>query len=107
MAYPDYHTETRTATGSDGSVETLEVLVCDDCKTVRYCGDWPICPHTPGIFGEDPIEPYFDEHITESGEWITTRGQRQKIMRQHGLEYRKKRFDLLTGRVKYFDFGKR
>ncbi len=46
-------------------------------------------------FGEDPIEPYFDEHLSADGEWITTRGQRRAIMDKKNFDYRK------TGKVKY------
>lgn len=95
---PEYHAEERNGT---------EVLICDECGKERRCGDWPQCPHIPGLFGEEPLEPYFDEHISESGELITTRGQRAAIMRREGLEFRKKRTDLLTGRRIHFDMGRR
>ena len=39
-------------------------------------------------FGDDPISPYFDEHITAEGAEITTRGQRRAIMGKHNLEYK-------------------
>lgn len=98
MAFPEYHEEVR---------ESERVLVCDDCSKVRYAGDWPACPHVPGLFGEEPIEAYVDEHLLENPVLITSRGQRRAIMNREGLEYRKKRFDLLTGQKSYFDMGGR
>jgi len=100
MAFPEYHEETL-----DGRI----VYVCDECGSRRTPGDWMQCPHLneKGSFGEDPLEPYFDEHITERGEYITSRGQRRTIMNANHLEYRKKRTDLLTGQRTYFDQGRR
>lgn len=104
---PEYHEEQRKVIKDNKEIE-ITVLVCDDCKVVRYCGDWPICPHGSGMnFGEEPLEPYFDEHISESGEYITTRGQRSAIMSREHLEFRKKRTDLLTGRSVHFDMGRK
>ena len=46
-------------------------------------------------FGEDPIRPYFDEHVCPEGAHITTRAERRRIMAENKLEYhdvsRKKR----------------
>lgn len=107
MASPDYHEEQREVE-KGGEKILVTVLVCDGCGVVRYCGDWPNCPHGDGrSFGEEPLEPYFDENITESGEYITTRGQRRAIMNREHLEFRKKRTDLLTGRRVHFDMGRR
>jgi hypothetical protein len=96
---PDYHEEQREVE-KDGEKVTVTVLVCNDCQTIRYAGDWMHCPHGSGKgFGEDPIEPYFDEHISESGEWITSRAQRRAIMAKGGWDYKKKRTDLIdTGK---------
>jgi hypothetical protein len=107
VGFPDY--QPRAA--SDGTKLVCaccltEVLACSDCGAPRRPGDWPQCPHIPGNFGEEPIEPYFDEHITTEGAWITTRGQRQAIMRANNLEYRKKRTDLLPGTTRYFDMSR-
>lgn len=116
MSTPLYHEEKRLVKRVLDSAdpksmvveEEITVNVCDDCGEIRYCGDWPVCPHGSGkSFGEQPLEPYFDEHITEKGAWITTRGQRAQIMRENNLEYRKKRTDLLpSGRVYVFQGGK-
>lgn len=38
-------------------------------------------------FGEDPIQPYFDEHISPEGALITTRAERRRIMSRRGLDY--------------------
>jgi hypothetical protein len=111
VALPEYHRQVR-----GGPVIILRdeeviggwiVLICDACGLERKPGDWPQCPHIPGKFGDDPIEPYFDEHITESGEMITTKGQRRSIMSRNKLEYRKKRTDLLTGQRIFFDMGRK
>lgn len=46
----------------------------------------------------------FDHNVTSDprGVLITTRGQRRALMRENGLEYRKKREDLVHGRKLYF-----
>ena len=109
-ASPLWHEELRTRTVDVDGVETAEeytAFVCDDCGQERRPGDWAWCPHGDGRnFGEKPLEPYFDEHITERGEWITTRGQRQKLMREGGWEYRKKRTDLLPSGNGFIDMGR-
>ena len=113
---PEYHNEVQytTKTSQDYSQDLFQlwteprtVYICDDCGKERHPGDWPQCPHISGNFGEEPLEPYFDENISESGEYITTRAQRRAIMARNHMDYRPKRFDLLTGRVTYFDVGKR
>lgn len=38
-------------------------------------------------FGEDPIRPYWDEHVCPDGAHITTRAERRRIMSQNNLEY--------------------
>jgi len=106
MATPLYHEEERQVE-RDGQSHTVKVNVCDSCGVIRYCGDWPICPHGDGTkFGEEPLEPYYDEHICEGGAYITTRGQRSAIMRAEHLEFRKKRTDLLHGQKTHFDMGR-
>lgn len=107
MAFPDYQPQT----AADGTKLVcacceMEVLKCVDCGGIRRPGDWPQCPHVPGHFGDDPIEPYFDEHITTEGAWITSRGQRRAIMNQNQLEFRRKRTELVSGRVQYFDMAR-
>ena len=37
-------------------------------------------------FGEEPLSPYFDEHLG-SGHEITTRAERRRIMAQNNQEY--------------------
>lgn len=109
-ASPLYHEELKTRTVDVEGVQTTEEYranVCDDCGKERFPGDWPHCPHGDARnFGEKPLEPYFDEHISERGEWITTRGQRSKMMREGGLEYRKKRTDLLPHGNGFVDMGR-
>jgi hypothetical protein len=97
---PDYHTEIR-----DG----ISVNVCDACGQLRYCGDWMHCPHGSGLsFGEEPLEPYIDHNVDTNPVLITTRAQRRELMKKNGLDYRKKRTDLVSsGRVYVFQGGRR
>lgn len=105
---PDYRTEKQSQLSSDGiTLEIRDVHICVECGKQRLCGDWPICPHIKGNGGQQPIEPYFDEHITTEGVWITSRSQRRKIMDQNELEYRPKRTDLLPSTRAYMDLGRR
>lgn len=88
----------------------LDTDRCDDCGTILTVGDWPYCggdpsKHVKDIGGYDPIEPYFDEDITERGEYITSVGQRRKIMSQNNLEYRKPVG--YVGKRRYCDLGRR
>jgi hypothetical protein len=71
-------------------------MTCDKCGAELTIGAWPWCPHQDAHgFGDAPLEPYFDEHISASGEYITSRGQRRAIMSKNHLDYhdvsRKKR----------------
>lgn len=85
--------------------------ICQMCGGVVRVGDWPFCggdasKHVPPEhFGEDPLEPYFDEHISTDGEWITSRAQRRAIMAKSGLDYRKKLSP--PGARVYIDLGRR
>jgi hypothetical protein len=91
---------------------------CDTCGNEFGVGDWPWCPHEfiGGDFGEEPLEPYMDEHITKKsapgespepyGPVITTRGERRKLMREQNLEYRPKQYPYGAGRRLYFDMKK-
>lgn len=103
---PDYREEEREVEHG-GEKKLVRVLVCVECGTVRYSGDWPHCPHGDGTkFGEEPLEPYVDENIAETPVLITSRGQRAKIMSENHLEFRKKRTDLLPSTRKFFVMGK-
>jgi len=65
---------------------------CDPCRTSSH-------------FGEDPLEPYWDEHLAADPVHITTRHERRQIMSRNSLEYKdvsKKR----RGKV-YVDMGRR
>jgi hypothetical protein len=87
---------------------------CSTCGIEYGIGDWPWCPHGDGRgFGEEPLEPYLDEHLTSEvapdesdmpyGIEMTTRSQRRKIMDRNELEYRPK---VKVGTL-FFDMGKR
>ena len=122
MAMPMYRTQ---MTSDNTPLEYLccgcQVFVCVECGKYRMPGDWPLCPHAPGNFGDEPLEPYVDEHIRSGGTdvgydlhgnkvvgtLITSRGQRAQIMREEGLEFRKKKAHLVRGRTPYFDMGRR
>lgn len=102
MALPDYTERSITSCGPEGLVQ-IPSLVCLDCGRPRRTGDWPMCPHSSDVtFGEDPIEPYIDEHIDENPVLITSRGQRRALMEKNHLVYRKKRTDLIPSSKRYF-----
>jgi hypothetical protein len=97
---PDYHEEVREVDG-----QTITVRICDVCGQERQHGDWPDCrksgSHTPGTFGEEPIESYVDKNLAPEDITITTRAERRKIMAKNNLEYVPKA--TRVGAVKYFD----
>jgi hypothetical protein len=97
---PEYYTRLDVINGAQ-----VEIPVCQDCGKTRYCGDWPQCPHIPGNFGEEPLEPYIDHNLCTEPVEITTRGERRAIMARQGMDYRPKRFDLVSGRKTYVDLG--
>ena len=69
-------------------------MKCDDCGGEVNVGDWPFCKgdpskHVPARnFGEEPLEPYWDEHISQDGAYITTRAERRRIMYASDVEYK-------------------
>lgn len=100
---PDY-TEVLEMDAATG--EEVKVYICVECKRERFSGDWPQCPHVKGNFGEEPLEPYIDEHLLDHPIEITTRSQRRRIMNEQHFEYRKKRTDLLPSTKAYCFQGK-
>jgi len=86
---------------------------CDKCGKEFSIGDWPFCPHefVGGNFGEEPLCPYVDEHITTlqhedaqpCGVEITTRGQRRKMMSENNFEYRPRKYQYGMKTKLYFD----
>ena len=84
---------------------------CSECGGKIEVGDWPFCGGDPAAhvpakhFGEEPLTPYYDEHISPEGAEIRTRGERRRIMRENGLDYldvsSKKR-----GKRLYLDLGR-
>jgi hypothetical protein len=71
---------------------------CQECGETGH----PWWDHPETTFrGEDPLEPYWDEMIATDPVYITTRGQRRKIMSQKNFEYRKK-FEKPPGQTLYF-----
>ena len=61
---------------------------CGKCGALVRVGDWPFCPHGEAThFGDDPIEPYVDEHLAPEPVEITTRAQRRRIMSRNSLDY--------------------
>lgn len=84
------------------------MVKCDKCGRNVEIGAWPWCPHEHvERFGEEPMEPYIDEHLTSEpgGIEITTRAQRRKIMAENKMEYRPKA--KLPGSTLYLDLGGR
>jgi len=77
-----------------------------DFKRCTECGEagHPWWDHgSVKKFGEDPIEPYMDEHLGHAPVEITSRAQRRRIMSQRNLEY-KDVSKKLRGRI-YVDMG--
>ena len=71
----------------------MQATKCDSCGEMIQPGHWPFCPHeilTDGKcqLGDEPIEPYWDENLGADPVYITSRGQRRKIMREEGLDYK-------------------
>lgn len=63
-------------------------MTCDKCGSELRIGAWPWCPHEDAShFGEQPLEPYWDENICQGGAMITTRGERRAIMAREHLDY--------------------
>jgi hypothetical protein len=74
---------------------------CSECGETGH----PWWDHGPvKNFGEEPLEPYIDEHITDEhpGKLITTRSERRKIMDRKGFDYKKK-LEKPYGMTLYFD----
>ena len=71
-------------------------MLCDDCGGELKVGVWPFCggdasKHVvAGRFGEDPLEPYFDEMISAEGMWFSNRGERRKYMDRNGIDFKEK-----------------
>ena len=91
----------------------MREVICEVCGgTIKEVNVWPFCGGKPeghkmvGFFGDAPLEPYFDEHLSTEGEWITTRGQRRKIMERENFEFKKK-VEKPHGSVLFFDMGRR
>ena len=88
-------------------------MKCEACGGEVRIGDWPFCKGNPSAhvpapnFGEEPLEPYEDEHLTHEpgGVEITTRGQRRQMMREQHLEYHK--LPKAPGSTLYFDMSRR
>jgi hypothetical protein len=96
--------------------------ICEKCGKEVHIGDWPYCPHEYAVgFGEEPIEPYVDEHVASGGtdigydslgnpyfgHLITTRAQRRRLMERGGLDYRDKPKDKAVGGHRIFvDLGR-
>lgn len=67
---------------------------CDLCGKELKVGDWPFCPHPStaegmGMLGK--FSPYFDEHVSHSGAWVTSLAQRKRLMKENALDYRGKK----------------
>lgn len=64
-----------------------KIWKCENCGHIVSIGEWPFCPHgTPN--GMMTFKPYFDEHISEKGEWITSWAQRRRLMKINNMAYR-------------------
>ena len=63
---------------------------CEKCGKEYAIGEWPFCPHGVG-HGTQTFVPYFDEHVSEKGEWVTSLAQRWRLMRENHMDYRGKK----------------
>jgi hypothetical protein len=77
-------------------------MVCDDCGKTLSVGEWPWCPHGETRFHVDAFEPYFDEHLSPEGMWITSARQRRKYMDSEGIDFKRK-YEKPPGQTLYFD----
>lgn len=88
-------------------------MKCEKCGEEVEIGAWPFCPHGETRFHVDAFEPYYDEHLSTDGEWITSSRQRQKIMDRNGIDvktdnpHRSRIARGATGQALFFDMGKR
>ncbi len=82
-------------------------MKCDRCGAELRVGDWPFCPHGPaGRFGDDPIEGYWDEHLAPDPVYITTRGERRRLMSKNHLDYLDVSSKKRGGKLYFFVGGK-
>ena len=87
------------------------MTVCEVCGGTIRVGDWPFCGGNPALhvpaehFGEEPLAPYWDEHISPEGAEIRTRGERRRIMARNGLDYQDVSKKKRGARV-YVDLGR-
>lgn len=92
----------------------MDRVVCDECGKDYGISDWPWCKgtgdHTPGKFGMNPFSSYTDEHLLPPdnplarhvglngagepvrGTLIESREQRKRIMREHGIVPKGRRY---------------
>ena len=94
---------------------------CDECGAVMEIGSWPFCngdsgKHEPvGSFGHDSLD-YYDVQLLPTGDprkncidpvtgmravHITSRGERQKLMKEQGVQFGTQKFDRPVGKL-YF-----
>lgn len=64
--------------------------ICPDCGKEYGIGEWPICPHGKPHGDIDSLAEYIDENIAEQPVLITSRGQRRRLMRAAGFEFKDK-----------------
>ena len=79
----------------DPSPSPSQFYECEKCHEQVTIGQWPYCPHGTGLGELGEFHEYFDPHITSErdpstgrvGRWITSRRDREKLMKQNNLEY--------------------
>jgi hypothetical protein len=65
---------------------------CERCGAEILIGMFPFCrgnasDHGKWYGAEEPLSPYWDEHISPEGAEIRTRGERRRLMDRNGLDY--------------------
>ena len=84
-------------------------MKCDRCNAELKVGDWPFCPHEHVDhcqLGEEPLEPYWDHNLAPDPVYITTRGERRKLMSKNHLEYLDVSSKKRGGKLYFFVGGK-
>lgn len=70
-------------------------MTCEKCGRKLIVGDWPFCPHPNvhvegmGMLGK--FSPYFDEHVSKEGAWVTSLADRRRLMKENRMDYKGKK----------------
>jgi hypothetical protein len=99
--------------------DEAKAVVCDDCGTELKVGAWPFCKgdkdaHKPTErFGLESLD-YYDVQLLDNKDprkncvdpvtgmraiHITSRGERQKLMKEKGVQFGTQKFDRQVGKL--------